>query len=58
MGVWVDVYSWCVQPDWGMNVFRRPVIDIFFYLKTADTFPNKDDVTCINFLSLIGIGSP
>ena len=30
----------------------------YFYLKTAETFPNKDDVTSIKFLSFIGIGSP
>ena len=33
-------------------------IDGYFYLKTAETFPNKDDVTSINFLSFIGIGGP
>ena len=46
----------CVT-DWGVSVFGS-VIYIYFYLKTADTFPNNDDVTCINFLSFIGIGSP
>ena len=30
---------------------------VYFYLKTADTFPNKDDVTSIKFLSIIGIVS-
>tara|TARA_B100001059_G_scaffold115586_1_gene115886 strand:- start:174 stop:344 length:171 start_codon:yes stop_codon:yes gene_type:complete len=31
-------------------------IDVYFYLKIAETLPNKDDVTSINFLSFIGIG--
>ena len=56
MRVWVDIYLVCVT-DWCVSVFVS-VIDIYFYLKTADTFPNNDDVTCINFLSFIGIGSP
>ena len=33
-------------------------IDSYFYLKTAETFPKKDDVTSINFLLFIGIGGP
>ena len=30
-------------------------IDSDFYLKIAEIFPNKDDLTSINFLSFIGI---
>ena len=42
----------------GYKILYKLVIIVQFYLKTADTFPNKEEVTSINFLSFIVIRGP
>ena len=48
--------QWCMRCGYGGCMSKELLLR--YYLKMADTFPNKDDVTSINFLSFIGIGSP
>ena len=49
-----------INPNVDYTIFDLPEVNLlqYYYLKIADTFPNKDDVTSINFLSFIGIGRP